>query len=733
MGGFGATAAQPPAPRGLVEFFEPHELDTGLAGLDLPEVVAGELIIWWSDIEPRDGHFDWERLDRALRQWEARGKRLDVRIATAHQAGYKTPAWLFDTYGVSRVTATDLAPAAPASVGYPDYFSPKFRDKWRRLVAAFAARYAQHPALGVVSVGGFGRWEEVILDDDVPGRMDAAWTARGYTKEKYYKHILWCMDLFRQTFPEHPLRVCLAYGLSRQDNVDWMYRRVAQAAAERRIGLKQNGMTERYGSWNADTNASYLFQRYRHHPGVSLTYETAGQISRNSFGAHGHPESCLQRALIDGVDVIFLYSMDLRAPVVRQELPAVAAQIGKPNPGPFYCLLAGLDSWHEETRQTVEYQNRWRGLRQVQTDGARAIWGTVAGEPCARTSPTDPRMAFDFDDRLAYHGVFAASLLVRYLDRGTDRFGLTVYDETRCDWVRRGEVVKENTGRWKWAHFPLSNLLASPRNHGADHQHDLVISDYGDGIEHIAALSISAFCPRDWQREVVVAAEPGDDHRSLAADAPHLTRVIDVPESSALCEVSIPLWTGSLETNSVRGRVFAVLDDGEQLVSDKEYYLPADGDWLELPLYWGGAGTKYRLELSEPTGVVGWYLAADGSLAFRATAHVPAGGRRPRISPKHREPHGLSWRVDVPQPLVGWKVIADGQPARVSDRQWEMFAEGPEGHRFRVPFHVISSSSPAEALRVLPLPAGTYDIRVGDDLSDTAAACDLEPIVLAPR
>jgi hypothetical protein len=83
--------------------------------------------------------------------------------------------------------------------------------------------------------------------------------------------------------------------------------------------------------------------------------------------------------------------------------------------------------------------------------------------------------------------------------------------------------------------------------------------------------------------------------------------------------------------------------------------------------------------------------------------------------------------------LVGWKVIADGQPARVSDRQWEMFAEGPEGHRFRVPFHVISSSSPAEALRVLPLPAGTYDIRVGDDLSDTAAACDLEPIVLAPR
>lgn len=731
--GNSAVAAEPSVRPGVVEFFESHDLDAGLAGLDLPEVVAGEFIIWWSDLEPRDGQYDWERLDRALQQWEARGKRLDVRIATAHLAKYKTPAWLFDKYGVARVTATELPAGAPASVGYPDYFSPEFRDKWQRLIVAFAARYARHPALGVISVGGFGRWEEVILDDDVPGRMDAAWLARGYSPQKHYEQILWCMDLFRRTFPEHPLRICLAYGLQRQSNVDWMYRRVAQAAVERRIGLKQNGLTELYASWNEDTNASYLFQRYRYHPGISLTYETAGQISRNSFGAHGHPESCLQRALLDGADAIFLYPMDLRAPVVREELPTVAAQIGHPNSGPLYCLLADFHSWHEETRQSVEYQNRWRGLRQVQTDGARVEWATIAGEPCARTSPTNSRMAFDFDDRLAYHGVFAATLLIRYLDQGTDRFGLTVYDETRRDWVQRGEVKKENSGQWKWAHFVLSDLLASPRNHGADQQHDLVISDYGDGIEHIAALSISVFCPRDWQRQIVVGAEPGSAHQALTADAPRLTRTIDLPGQQPLCEVSIPLWTGSLEVNSVRGKVFAILDDHEQLISDKQYYLPADGDWLELPLYWLGASTRYRLELSEPAGAVGWYLASDGSLAFRAAAHVPDESCSTRVSPNRREPHERSWRVQVPQPLAGWKVVTDQQSARVNDWNWDVFAEGPEGIRFPVPFRAVPSSATAEALRILPLPAGAYEIRAQSESFDAATTCDLEPVVLAPR
>jgi hypothetical protein len=72
----------------------------------------------------------------------------------------------------------------------------------------------------------------------------------------------------------------------------------------------------------------------------------------------------------------------------------------------------------------------------------------------------------------------------------------------------------------------------------------------------------------------------------------------------------------------VRGRVFAVTAAGEKLISDKQYTLPADRDWFELPVVPEPGCSHYRMELSQPTGVVGWYRAADGTLAYRAWSYA---------------------------------------------------------------------------------------------------------------
>ena len=96
---------------------------------------------------------------------------------------------------------------------FPDYFNPLFQEKWTRFVTAFAKRYGNNPAVGTISVGGFGRWEEVILDDDAYGGLDAQWLARGYTPEKYLARIADCLELYRRLLPHQSLRVCLAYGL----------------------------------------------------------------------------------------------------------------------------------------------------------------------------------------------------------------------------------------------------------------------------------------------------------------------------------------------------------------------------------------------------------------------------------------------------------------------------------------------------------------------------------------
>ena len=88
--------------------------------------------------------------------------------------------------------------------------------------------------------------------------------------------------------------------------------------------------------------------------------------------------------------------------------------------------------------------------------------------------------------------------------------------------------------------------------------------------------------------------------------------------------MAVPLWTGNLEANAVRGRVFAQAPSGETMVSDKEYALPADGDWFELPVVPAPHCSCYRIELSAPKGLVGWYRAADGSLAYAIWRYAEA-------------------------------------------------------------------------------------------------------------
>ena len=93
---------------------------------------------------------------------------------------------------------------------------------------------------------------------------------------------------------------------------------------------------------------------------------------------------------------------------------------------------------------------------------------------------------------------------------------------------------------------------------------------------------------------------------------------MEIPVGQPLHWVAVPIWSGSLEANAVRGRVFALTSAGATLVSDKEYTLPADGDWFELPIVPAPNCSRYRIELSVPKGLVGWYRSGDGSLAYRA-------------------------------------------------------------------------------------------------------------------
>ncbi len=91
---------------------------------------------------------------------------------------------------------------------FPDYFDTRMQEEWAELVTAFAERYKNHPSLGIISVGGFGRWEEVMLDNDIYGALDVQWMERGFTEDSYIQLIRNWMQMYRGAFGEHPLRIC---------------------------------------------------------------------------------------------------------------------------------------------------------------------------------------------------------------------------------------------------------------------------------------------------------------------------------------------------------------------------------------------------------------------------------------------------------------------------------------------------------------------------------------------
>ncbi|MCX6887747.1 MAG: hypothetical protein NTX27_22235 [Verrucomicrobia bacterium] len=507
---------------------------------------------------------------------------------------------------------------------FPDYFDPVFRTKWQQFVKAFAARYARNPGVGRISVGGFGRWEEVILDDDAPGLLDAQWLARGFTTERYLEHIQWTMDLYQQLLPEKQLRVCLAYGLRKQNDQDLVYRRVAQAAVARGIGLKQNGLSEKYGAWDEITSVPYLFNRYRFRPDIDLTYETGGQISRVSpHYAQGHPLSVLNRTIIDGTDHLFLYGSDIHSRHVNKYLAYADDMFGAPLISTFYARLGDYSLVMDHSPSPQEYRNLWLGLREAVGGGATPILSVKRGERCAITAPGQPHIAFDIDDRQQYHGMHGVVFTVEYLDEGRDEFEVNCFNQLTAAWEKLGHVTKAGSGVWKTASFLKRDWCRSKRGDGEDVHADVVVNDLGDGVEAITGVELSFVPAREWKREILQVNEPGSSYLELTN---RLARELEIQPGQSLDWVALPVWAEGPQRNGLTGRVIALTDSGEFLASEKNYPLPADRDWFEMPLTPVPGCLRYRVELIDPVGKVGWYKGTNGFPALRAWRYATTPG-----------------------------------------------------------------------------------------------------------
>lgn len=497
---------------------------------------------------------------------------------------------------------------------FPDYFSDDFNRLWRRAVSAFADRYRDHPALGIVSVGGFGRWEEVMLDEDVYGALDDQWLSRGFTQEKFLQQVVDSMDLYRELLPDARLRICLAYGLRMVNDVDWVYRRTAQAAVERGIGLKQNGLSEKYDTWDSNTNTSYLYHYYRHHEGISLTHETGGQIFRNSAEAHGYPLSLLNRTTANFTEYLFLYFNDIHGRHIRKYFQTFLEHARLTTTTTFHTWLGDMSQVHEHRSDPVATQNSWHGLRQFDGPGHTPIKTRVDGEKVLKTNASNTRIVLDVDDRFQYGGMLGTELSVDYYDHPEGPFHVQVFDQTTRKWRALGTVMRTGGKDFKRAFFFDTTWNNSPRHGGEDDHADLIIKEpTGTAPLSLRNVEMQFIAPGDWRMDV--HGNPGKPHRGVLGQ-PSLTHDVIIPPGHPLPHaVSITLYVPTIDRSVVIGRVYKVDGQGrrESLLTEKEFYIPADKDTLFLPFVPTRNLSKIRVELRTLEGDSGWYVTEDGT------------------------------------------------------------------------------------------------------------------------
>ena len=108
----------------------------------------------WSHLEPREGEFNWQLIDKVIDPYTAAGIGISFRISckeTDKNQYYATPKWVAD----AGAKGTPLGNAWE-----PDYGDPVFLEKLDNFHRAFAERYDGRPNLVYVDVGSYGDWGE---------------------------------------------------------------------------------------------------------------------------------------------------------------------------------------------------------------------------------------------------------------------------------------------------------------------------------------------------------------------------------------------------------------------------------------------------------------------------------------------------------------------------------------------------------------------------------------------
>lgn len=136
---------------------EYQEFDGDLKNKNHPQTSIAYFRVYWKFVEPEEGKYNWEMIDKALATAASRGQTLMLRIAP-HGTGKErdVPAWYRAMVGEKREWKYN----SEVNGWAVDPEDPRYVQYFGGMIAALGKRYDGHPSMNAVDLSFIGAWGE---------------------------------------------------------------------------------------------------------------------------------------------------------------------------------------------------------------------------------------------------------------------------------------------------------------------------------------------------------------------------------------------------------------------------------------------------------------------------------------------------------------------------------------------------------------------------------------------
>jgi dipeptidyl aminopeptidase/acylaminoacyl peptidase len=139
-----APGARAEPPTGLLFFASYPERDN-TAAIANPHIIGALHTIYWSNVEPADGQYDWKEIDRRIGRWTAAGKKVALRIMWSSSGNWPEPAAKHPTPGWVLERGAVTVHSDSSRTDIPLVWDPVYRKYASRFLAEVARKFDGNP------------------------------------------------------------------------------------------------------------------------------------------------------------------------------------------------------------------------------------------------------------------------------------------------------------------------------------------------------------------------------------------------------------------------------------------------------------------------------------------------------------------------------------------------------------------------------------------------------------